>query len=122
MIDTHSQTLVEMQQQLISISNTVGQIQATLIENSKHEEETRQTFRKDITELWGAFRLVKDETASKKETDVLFSKIRALEDTPKNAALKRQQTIVKWIIAPFGIVIGGWVLFTLTKIGLAPPK
>jgi hypothetical protein len=122
MIDTDSQTLVEMQQQLISISNTVGQIQATLVENSKHDEETRQTFRKNITELWGAFHLVKDESASKKEVDALFSKIRILEDAPKNAALERQHTIIKWVIAPFGIVVGGWILFMLTKIGLTPPK
>jgi hypothetical protein len=122
MIDTDSQTLVEMQQQLISISNTIGQIQATLVENSKHNEEAMQAFRKSITELWGAFRLVKDESASKKEVDVLFSKIRILEDAPKNAALERQRTIIKWVIAPFGIVVGGWILFMLTKIGLTPPK
>jgi hypothetical protein len=122
MIDTDSQTLIEMQQQLLSISNTVGQIQATLVESSKHNEEAWQTFRKDITELWGAFRLVKEESASKKEVDTLFAKIRTLEDAPKNAALVRQQTIIKWVIAPFGIIIGGWVLFMLTKIGLTPPK
>jgi hypothetical protein len=113
---------MEMQQQLLSISNTVGQIQATLVENSKHDEETKQAFRKDVTELWGVFRLVKEESASKKEVNALFSKIRALEDAPKNAAMERQQTILKWIIAPFGIAIGGWVLLMLTKIGLAPPK
>jgi chromosome segregation ATPase len=122
MINTDSQILTEMQQQLLSISNTIGQIQATLAENSKHNEEAWQTFRKDITELWGALRLIKEESASKKEVDVMFSKIRILEDAPKNAALERQQTILKWIIAPFGIIIGGWVLFMLTKIGLTPPK
>jgi chromosome segregation ATPase len=122
MINTDSQVLTEMQLQLLNISNTIGQIQATLIENSKHSEEAWQTFRKDITELWGALRLVKEESVSKKEVDALFAKIRTLEDAPKNAALERQQTIIKWIIAPFGIIIGGWVLFMLTKIGFAPPK
>jgi hypothetical protein len=122
MIDTDSQMLAEMQQQLLSISNTVGQIQATLVENSKRNEETTQAFRKSITELWDVFHSIKEESASKKEVNTLRTKIENLEDAPKNAALVRQQTVIKWIIAPFGIIIGGWVLFMLAKIGLAPPK
>jgi hypothetical protein len=117
-----SQTLIEMQQQLVSISNTVGQIQATLVENAKHDEETRRVFRDELTELWGAFRLMREESASRKEVNSAFDKIRLLEDAPKNAAFERQKTMLKWIVAPIGVIIGGWVLFMLTRIGLAPPK
>jgi hypothetical protein len=111
-----------MQQQLVNIATTVGQIQATLVENAKHDEQTRFEFRHELTELWGAFRLMKDDTASKKEVDSAFDKIRLLEDAPKDAALERQRTIIKWVLTPIGIVVGGWVLYMLTKIGLAPPK
>jgi hypothetical protein len=121
MVD-ESPVLVEMQQQLVSISNTVGQIQATLTENAKRDEQTRRDFQRDLTELWGAVRVMKEETASKKEIGDAFNKIRALEDMPRNAALARQQTFLRWVLAPLGIVVGGWVLFMLTKIGLTPPK
>lgn len=122
MVEDNSQTLIEMQQQLVSISNTVGQIQATLIENARYAEKTQIEFKTELTELRGAVRLAKEETASKSDMDAAFDKIRILEDGPKNAALERQQTIVKWVLAPIGVIIGGWVLFMLTKIGLAPPK
>jgi hypothetical protein len=70
----------------------------------------------------GSVSFNKGRIRTKKEVDTLLAKIETLEDAPKTAALERQQTILKWIIAPFGIIIGGWVLFMLTKIGLTPPK